>query len=211
MCVFLALSVCLSVCLLVCLSVCLLRTWRSYACKLVCRVCFTAREGGANRGVAVHIVSMMCDCIVSTVLVCIFDFLALLFSVMTIIKWHKVRLSLLSFCTSDSSCTRSHDYSMHPWIVTTCHSIVFCMLQIAAGRSFPQKTKQNRHGDIKFLDELAHNQSEFVQVTSRPSQLSIQCDCDTHGLSMAGCVAPNFRSSYCCVQRRLSIFAQLAT
>ncbi len=41
------------------------------------------------------------------------------------------------------------------------------MFQIAAGRSFPQKTKQNRHGDIKFLDELAQNESEFVQVNKQ--------------------------------------------
>ncbi|KAA6420369.1 MAG: hypothetical protein FRX49_09531 [Trebouxia sp. A1-2] len=34
------------------------------------------------------------------------------------------------------------------------------------GRSFPQKTKQKRHGDIKFLDELALNKSEFVQLNS---------------------------------------------
>ncbi len=81
-----------------------------------------------------------------------------------------MRLTLLSFCTSDSSFAISHDYSVHPWTGTTCHSIVFCMLQIAAGTSFPQKTKQNRHGDIKFLDELAHNNSEFVQVTCRLSQ-----------------------------------------
>lgn len=40
------------------------------------------------------------------------------------------------------------------------------LVEIAAGRSFPQKTKQNRHGDIKFLDELAHNKSEFVQLNS---------------------------------------------
>jgi len=110
---------CLYASLSVCLSVCLLRSWRSYACILVCRVCFTAREGGANRGVAVQVVSMMCDCIVSTVLVAhIFDFLAMLFSVMTIIKWHKVRLTLLSFCTSDSSFAVSHGYSMHPWTVS---------------------------------------------------------------------------------------------
>ncbi len=75
------------------------------------------------------------------------------------------------------------------------------MLQIAAGRSFPQKTKKNRHGDIKFLDELAHNKSEFVQVTCRLSQLTIQCYCDTRGLSMAGCLAANFRSDHRCISR----------
>ncbi len=138
-----------------------------------------------------HVVSMMHDCIVSTVLVVhIFDFLALLFSVMTIIKWHKLRLTLLSFCTSDSSFAISHDYSMHPWTVSECRLIVFCVFQIAAGRSFPQKTKQNRHGDIKFLDELAQNKSEFVQVTSRPSQLTIQCDCDTRGFPWQAVLHP---------------------
>ncbi|KAL0025859.1 hypothetical protein WJX79_007968 [Trebouxia sp. C0005] len=40
------------------------------------------------------------------------------------------------------------------------------LIEIAAGRSFPQKTKQKRHGDIKFLDELALNKSEFVQLNS---------------------------------------------
>ena len=151
---------------------------------------------------AVLVVSMMCDCIVSAMLVVhVLEIPALLFSFMTIIKWHTVRLTLLSFCTSDSSFAVSHDYSMHPWTVNGCHSIAFCMLQIAAGRSFPQKTKQTRHGDIKFLDELAQNKSEFVQVTRRPSLMSIQCNGDTHGLSMAGCVAPNFRSSCCCIGR----------
>lgn len=40
------------------------------------------------------------------------------------------------------------------------------LLQIAAGTTFPQKTKRDRHGDITFLDELEQDQAEFVEVGS---------------------------------------------
>lgn len=40
------------------------------------------------------------------------------------------------------------------------------LAQIAAGTTFPQKTKRDRHGDITFLDELEQDQAEFVELNS---------------------------------------------
>jgi len=51
-------------------------------------------------------------------------------------------------------------------------------LQIAAGTKFAQKTKLNRHGDIKFLDELGSDRAEFVEVWNRLQQLRVAKESD---------------------------------
>ena len=48
------------------------------------------------------------------------------------------------------------------------------MLQIAAGTQFPQKSKNTRHGSIKFLDELERGEAEFVEVTPNAMELHLQ-------------------------------------